>query len=77
MLYQGHTLKHLKKAVDSLIEICGEDACVGVANLYHGSLFIEDHLLDLVYINAQGEIVGTEGDDYVPKPGEVKAVQIV
>lgn len=74
MLYHAHTLGQLRKAIDSMIKIMGEDAHVGVERNH--SPFIDDVLVEYVFINENKEVVGDEANDYHPKENETKSVRL-
>jgi hypothetical protein len=83
MIYTASTLGQLRDAVNSLIEAIGEDAPVGCfcgpVDLQQGDHIDGDVILEWVCITeADGQIVGTEAEDYERQlqPGEVNAIAI-
>lgn len=71
------TLGQLRDDVARMIEVAGPDAPVGSGDNVGDEETIDVEVqLDLVYINAQGYVVGTEANDYRPKPGERAAVRV-
>lgn len=79
MIYFAGSLKHLKQAVDSMIQVMGENAPVGRLCVLGGGKpanYMDDIQLEWVYINGSGDVVGDQANDYVPKEGEKSAVMI-
>jgi hypothetical protein len=75
MIYFSDTLKRLRDAIDSFIKVIGtEDVPIGTDDTRGGL----DQLvtLDLVYVDANNNIVGDEANDYRPKDGERAAVRV-
>lgn len=86
MYWTATTLKELAAAIDSAIVAVGEDAPVGVFIKGKGAFSerepdaISDYvILNWVCIKRDGEIAGTEAEDYekVLKPGECNAIAIL
>jgi hypothetical protein len=81
MHYNFNTLGTLRDAVNSLIEKYGENTYVGHQEDDNDSKdvqFIDEvNMLNVVYIDMRGTIVGDKADGYSPQANEVLAISII
>jgi hypothetical protein len=81
MHYNFNTLRTLRDAVNLLIEKYGENTYIGLHQNDNDSKdvqFIDEvNMLNVVYIDMCGTIVGDKADDYSPQANEVLAISII
>lgn len=81
MHYNFNTLGTLRDAVNSLIQKFGENTYVGSHNQDENGekniFYIDEvNMLNVVYIDQRGTIVGDEANDYSPENNQMLAISI-